>query len=255
MSWFAIPGLAQQTNEEVIEDIKSAYENLDFPVAEARIESALASFEKFTPNELSEIYRIAALIRFADNDQDGARRQLALALQVNPELKLSTRENPPAIITLYEALLEERSAQTAPPTEIRYLVVQDPRPAAVVRSMLVPGWGQLYKKQKKKGIILVSAWGVTSAGTLLAHIKRRQAEDDYLASANLAEINDRYPAFDRWHKVRNNLIVAAAGIWLYSYIDALINMPSEASNQGSLPIKLSYVPGPSSHQLSLNYTF
>ncbi len=247
--------LSQQSNQEIIGDIKNAYENLDFSVAEARIEVAINAFDRFTPAELGEIYSISALIFFSRDDQTGTRRQLDLALQVNPELKLSAREVPPQVIMILDELIQIRAASLPAETELRYLIVEDPRPAAVMRSMILPGWGQLYKKQKKKGIVLISAWGLTSIGALVAHSERRRAEDHYLASIDLQQINDRYPTFNKWHKARNNLFFAAAGIWAFSYVDALLNHPDLTHQNKHPPFELSFIPNPQSPGVSMYYSF
>ena len=249
------PAFAQQSNQEIIGDIKNAYENLDFSVAEARIEAAINTFDRFTPAELGEIYSISAYIFFARDDQAGTRRQLDLALQIHPELKLSAREAPPQVIAILDELIQIRAASLPTETELRYLVVEDPRPAAVMRSMLLPGWGQLYKQEKKKGILLISAWGVTSIGALVAHNERKKAEEHYLASIDLQQINDRYPAFNKWHKTRNNLFLAAAGVWAFSYIDALLSRNLPPAQNKNLPFKLSVVPNPGTPGIAMYYSF
>ncbi|MEM8484904.1 MAG: hypothetical protein AAF564_05115 [Bacteroidota bacterium] len=249
---FVVNCMAQQSNEAVIRDIKGAYESLDFSVAEARIEAALEGFDRFTPAELGEIYTVYALILFTRNDQAGTRKQLALALQVNPALQLSPQDTPPQVIDILDELITLRNTASPAETELRYLVIEDVRPAAVMRSMILPGWGQLHKNERTKGIALMSAWGVSAAGALLSHTRRQQAEEDYLAALTPADIEDRYSTFNQWHKTRNNLIVAAAGIWVFSYVDALLKRPAAGKQS---PVRLTYTPAPNQHNLTLRYSF
>ena len=111
------------------------------------------------------------------------------------------------------------------PSAVRYVLVEDLRAAAAMRSLALPGWGQLYKGENTKGWILLGVWGMAASGTVLAHIIRKQAEDDYLAATEALpeqEILDRFDRFNTWHKARNNLALATAGLWAYSYLDALI---------------------------------
>ncbi len=241
--------MAQRSTTQEIQDIWSAYENLDLAVAEARVEAALEDFERFSPIELGQIHSIFALIHFSRGDEAGTLEQLDFALQVNPNLTLTSRDTPPQVIALFEQLKQEQSASSEPEPELRYLVMQDPRPAAVMRSMILPGWGQMYKKETRKGILLMSAWGATTAGTLVAHYQRKQAEDDYLGAQTLAELNDLYPTFDRWHKVRNNMFVAASAIWIYSYVDALLYAPSPS------PVQFHITPYPGNVELNLRVSF
>lgn len=244
--------MAQQSSDAVVRDIKEAYESLEFSIAEARIEAALGRFEDFTPAELSEIHKVYALVFFTRNDQASTRKQLALALQANPALQLSPQDTPPQVIAIFDELVALRNTAQPAATELRYLVVEDTRPAAVMRSMLVPGWGQLHKKERTKGVVLMSVWGLSATGAVIAHVRRQQAEDAYLAATIPATIEDRYRTFNSWHKTRNNLLVAAAGVWVFSYVDALLKKPVAGK---PTPVQLSYTPVPGQHNLIVRYRF
>jgi len=112
-----------------------------------------------------------------------------------------------------------------------------------MRSLLVPGWGQLYKGQPTKGWLLVGLWGTTASGTVLVHLTRDRAEDDYLGETDPDRIADRFDTFNRWHKVRNNLALAAGLVWAYSYVDALLFHTRPAP----LRRRLVVTPAPSVH--------
>ena len=221
--------LAQATAEEVIEEIRNAYERVDFEVAEQRIKEALEQYERFSPNELAQIYVFSALVNYARDDRAEAESQLGFALQLNPGLELDPIIAPPGLVEiadqLKKAIQESGTAGEAEP-EVRYLVLSDPRPGAALRSMILPGWGQLYKGEKTKGYRILGAWGVMAGGTFAAHLIRANAENEYLDAATIEDATLFYDDFNRWHQIRNNLFLASAGVWVYSYIDALISQKS-----------------------------
>lgn len=244
---------AQSSNEKVIADIQSAYEKLDFPIAEARITTALSNYQRFTPEELSAIHIIYALILFTRNDLAAAELQLRQALQLTPSLTLDPTDTPPQLLSIFSGLQQEISDQITEekPDEVRYLIVHDPRAAAAVRSMLVPGWGQLYKGEKQKGVLLASFWAVSAGGTIIAHINRQQARDHYLASETSAQTQERFKHYSNWHKVRNNLFIAAAGTWAFSYIDAILRGgPTNTSR-----LQFMMMPTPTSRQVAVRWRF
>lgn len=221
---------AQVAPDEVIQDIRSAYERVDFDVAERRIKEALDNYEQFSPSELAQIYVFSALVNYAQNNRTEAETELGLALQLNSEVDVDPILAPPGLVELAERLkklMTESGNVAEEEPELRYLILTDPRPGAALRSMILPGWGQLYKGQKRKGYSLVGAWGLTAGGTLVAHLLRASAENNYLDATTTDEALTLYDDFNRWHQVRNNLFIASAGIWVYSYIDALVfNSPS-----------------------------
>ena len=225
---------AQVAPDEVIQDIRSAYERVDFDVAESRIKEALDNYEQFSPSELAQIYVFSALVNYAQNNRTEAQAQLGLAIQLNPEVEVDPILAPPGLVEMaarIKTLMAESGNELEEEPELRYLVLADPRPGAALRSMILPGWGQLYKGQKRKGYSLVGAWGLTAGGTLVAHILRASAENDYLDAATTDEALRLYDDFNRWHQVRNNLFLASAGIWVYSYIDALVFNAPQLENR------------------------
>lgn len=247
---------AQQENNDVLDDIHAAYERLDFSVAEARINAALKVYTQFTPSELSDIHTVYALIFFARNDLENVRSQLSQALQLQPELVLDPVVTPPRLRELFVAIKTEQKAkvqnsQTVP--DVRYMILEDKRPAAAMRSLFLPGWGQRFKGQKKKGLILTGLWGISAAGTFATHLARNRAEERYLAATTPDLIETRYQTFDTLHKVRNNLFLAATGIWVYSYADALISRGNGAFDSRQLTV--TPIPDPSSPGLQARVTF
>ena len=256
----AAPAWAQYSNREVITEIRQAYVRIDFDTAETRIEEALDRFERFSPEELAEIHFFAALIHYARDDVDKAASEVEVALQLNPALTADPLLTPPGlqdIVGITRAALPEPDSSDLSAADLRYLILEDRRPSAAMRSMLVPGWGQLYKGDRRKGQILIATWGITAGGALTAHFLRQDAERRYLDANTQEEVFDRFETFDRWHKARNNLFIAAVAVWLYSYVDALL-LPPSSSAPGLRQNRTSFyaVPvGPDGAQFTFRYAF
>ena len=257
LSSLVVPVQAQRTNSELITEIRQAYERIDFEVAEIQIQEALVGFDRFSPAELSEIHFFSALIHYARGDAAKAESEVLIALQLFPDFSADPLLTPPGlheIVRTTRATLPENSSTELNSADIRYLILEDRRPSAAMRSMLVPGWGQMYKGERRKGHILIVAWGTTAGGAITTHFLRQNAERRYLDADTQEEVFERFDAFDRWHKVRNNLFLAASAVWLYSYIDALL-LPSTARlNQGSTSFQAIPV-SPNGVQFSFRYSF
>ncbi len=220
------PARAQAPGEAVVAAVRAALQQFAYAEAEQQARAALAEPERFSLDQLTELHALLGQVAYAQGEEVEARRQFEAALSLNPHLTLDPLLVSPKIIAFFE---EVKRTWTPPeagasPTEAppRYVVVPDPRPAAALRSMLVPGWGQLYKGERRKGRWLLGAWVGTAGATAAAHLARARAEDAYLAAREPDRIADRYQRFDRWHKLRNNLALAAAGVWVVSYVDALV---------------------------------
>lgn len=223
-------GMVQSQSQDskgfVVEAIRRAYEQLDYAEAETKANAALREYQRFTPAQLTEIHKIVALVHFSGNKEASARQHFENALSISPDLELDPLLVSPKILDFFERVKETWRAKLGNRDDTsvreRYILVQDPRPSAALRSMILPGWGQLQKGEKTKGRILMALWGLGAAGTVAVHFARADAEDKYLAETNSEKISSRFDTFNRYHKLRNNLLLVTAGIWIFSYLDALI---------------------------------
>ncbi|MEP0548949.1 MAG: tetratricopeptide repeat protein [Rhodothermales bacterium] len=223
---WAVPVAAQSGDPSgLLAAMRDAYERLDYDTAERRAREALASFDAFSADQLVEVHTALGLILYARNEPLEARTQFEAALSLDPRLTLDPLLVSPKTLEFFDdiraGLAADGGAIQREPV-VRYVRVRDPRPAATVRSLAVPGWGQLYKGERAKGWTLVGLWGATAAGAVTAHVLRSQAEDDYLGATDPAEIADRYDTFNTWHQARSAFVLGAAAVWTYAAVDALV---------------------------------
>ncbi|RMF56805.1 MAG: hypothetical protein D6743_19740 [Calditrichaeota bacterium] len=245
------PSFSQSDGATLLEEIQNAYAQLNFREAEIKAKAALRDFQRFTPDQLTEVHKILGLVYISKNNPVDARQQFELALSLNPDLELDPLLVSPKILEFYAKVKRswraKQRADVRSDARVRYVVVEDPRPAAALRSMLLPGWGQIYKGEKRKGVLLTTLWGIGVAGSIIAHIERQNAEDRYLAEIDPAKIESRFDTFNRWHKVRNSFLVFSAGVWLFSYFDAILRegqaRPAAARVQRSMMVLPSISPG------------
>ena len=233
--YFPQVALAQNDDTALLKEIQKAYNELNYTEAEIKAKSALENYQDLTSSQLAEVHKTLALIYYSQNRSTESRRQFEVALSLNQELKLDPLFVSPKILEFYDQLKAEwqlsKQQNSDVQNPIRYVLINDPRPAAALRSMILPGWGQVYKGEKRKGFILAGLWGFGIAGSVITHFARQDAEDKYLSETNPGQINSRFNSFNKMHKLRNSLLLFSAGVWLYSYVDAILkNKPLAKSS-------------------------
>ena len=98
---------------------------------------------------------------------------------------------------------------------------------AVVRSAVLPGWGQMHASSYfSGGFSLVSTMGFLAAG-LVAHRSYQQIyRDEYMPVATSNPKSTQavsiYGKVNQVYKVRQFLLLAAAGVWAYSLVDSYV---------------------------------
>ena len=250
--------VAAQPAADVVGEVRAAYQRLDYDAAQARARAAIEG-EDLRLDQRVELHTILALIAFTRNELDEARRHFGLALDLDPGLALDPLLVSPKIVDFFDEVKRDRAPRagsTAGEAGLRYVVVRDARPEAVLRSMLLPGWGQLYTGDRTKGWVLAGLWGAAATSGTYAHLRWVDARRAYLDEQDLDRIDPRHATSDAWFKARNNLALAAAGVWLVSYVDALLDRNDPAATLARRRgLRLAPTPADGSIQLSLRLRF
>lgn len=110
------------------------------------------------------------------------------------------------------------------PARVRFDKVEfttDYKGSALWRSMIVPGWGQMYKRSMGKGVAILSAQVATIAGICICS----NLSNSYYDKAKTARNNSvRESYLDKganYRNVRNVFIGAAGAVYVYNLVDAL----------------------------------
>ena len=205
------PAKAQDSG--IVERVRTLYQDLRYDEGEERALQAIDQADVYDVNELAELHAILALIHYVEQNEDRARQEFLTALALKPDLELDPILVPPRAITFFDELRAEvlRDGPLLDHQSRRYILLSDPRPGAAMRSALVPGWGQYYKGHRTKGWVV----GGLFIGSVTAAI---------IANASVADTGDTNGTDGGGSTLfRDAMIVTSAGIWLYGYLDALLD--------------------------------
>lgn len=219
---------AQQMIKEIIKD----YNALNYQQAAQKAKQALINYHQFTPPELVELHKYLALINYAQGKIDESKKNFEAALSLNPDLVLSPLYVSPKIIEFFNKIKAELNSEAGKIEELslRYILVRNKKFNASLRSIVLPGWGQIYKGEKKKGIVLVSLWTSSVGGLLVTHLKQSKAREVYLDAKESDEIESKYNDYNNYYKARNYLAIFSLALWLYAHIDAAIKKVPDSSD-------------------------
>ena len=88
------------------------------------------------------------------------------------------------------------------------------------RSLIIPGWGQMYKGSTAKGLGILGGEAVLAAGIIVSenlrssYIKKMIEQPQHQQTYNTRA--------DNWCNIRNVCIGAAAALYVYNLVDALV---------------------------------
>ena len=94
---------------------------------------------------------------------------------------------------------------------------------AVWRSAILPGWGQIYLGQKKKGIIIMAS-EIMLIGLTYAYWEWQEYEyDKYIKCSDPEEMQEYYNRATEYHNLSNYCLLSAVVLWGYNILDSYNN--------------------------------
>lgn len=165
---------------------------------------------------------LLGFVYVARDQKDNALQEFNLVLIANPRYELDPVQTSPKIMDVFRQARNDYMLRVT--SEPFYGKVQsDVRLSASWRSLLVPGWGQFYKKQDTKGSALIAAQVLSLAALIYMQVETNRRHDDYLSKKTYGDpnIEDAYNEYRYAYQVRNVVGYVTLGIYLTNYIDAL----------------------------------
>lgn len=207
-----------------VQQLKKLYEQFEFEKVVSLGQQMIKHANKLEREDLLFLHKYLGVTYFLLGKPDSARIQFLSLLSVNPDISLDPVNFSPKIVKFFDEIKSGYGEQTSGqpnPSFTKYIFVEDRRINAVWRSALLPGWGQFYKKQKKRGLIFGSAFVVGVLSTGVALYQENRFHDDYLNTQNPSQLDKNYGKYNAWYKTRRSLSVVTAAVWLAAVVDAL----------------------------------
>mgnify|MGYP001598836878 CR=1 FL=1 len=231
----AIPLVWAQSLDTPFAEMRLAFQQLNYIAAKTAGERALLEWRALSPQNVVEIHQVLGIIAYSEGSFFDAKAQFEAALSLNPTLRLDSLYVSPKIQQFLQEVKDNLPAGNGHArTDMRYLIVPDPRPQAALRSLLFPGLGQMAKEQKKKGRAMMVAAGAGLIATGALHLRREAAHKNYLSAQTIARAVSTYSRYNMLNRARNGAALLTSGIWLYSFFDALTLMPNQPQPRVSL---------------------
>jgi tetratricopeptide (TPR) repeat protein len=221
----------QTLNAQVTLDIiRSEYENFRYDHVIDLCQQALENRNALPKDDVIEIYLMQGLACYSLQELDKAANSFQDMLQIDPDYELNPILTSPKIIQFFEQV-KSSLPPAASPVEVKSVRIDtvkiylDPHPrfrGAVLRSLVLPGWGHYYQDGSLKGKIISCASIIASAASIYYSFDCSHKEKEYLSAADLATIEAKYQRYNSSFRMRNICLFSFAALWLYSQMDLLI---------------------------------
>ncbi len=202
---------------------QTAYEDGDFYGAELAALRGLRVAEDADPLDKLKFHLLLGFVYVARDQVTEARNEFVKVVSINPAYDLDPVQTSPKIIDVFRQARNEYLARVASEPAIYRMPQADVRLSASWRSLVLPGWGQVYKNQDTKGAAIAAAQVLSLAALVFMQTEVNRRHDDYLRikDYNNPDVEDRYQEYRRAYQTRNVVGYITLGIYFVNYLDAL----------------------------------
>lgn len=209
---------------DVVQQAGALYDDGRLPEAEHIALKALDQPEGLTKLEKAELYKLLAFCSIANDDEENAIRHFISALNNNPNIYPDPIAWSPKVRQVFEQAKRQFAVTLMEVAQRRTSIEAEISRKAALRSLVVPGSGQIYKDQTLKGLIAGGLFWVSLGVFIYAESEYSSARDEYRqATGDFNKKYDRYRNYSRLAIASGSLALIS---WNYSFFDALFARPS-----------------------------
>jgi tetratricopeptide (TPR) repeat protein len=207
---YAQPSSADSSKK--MNESMEAYQGGDYDKCIDRLNDLMANIGEMTKAERIKAYTYMGLCLASMGRTEDAKAEFRKALDMDSTLALDPSTTSPKILRLFE---ETRTELAEKPKKAHYW--------AVLRSLVVPGWGQVYNDQDTKGYVMMGCAAASLGFITYTHYDFDKKNDAYRDErGGFASINDKYKKYEEAGKLRNTSYYVAGAVWTVGIADALI---------------------------------
>ncbi len=251
--FFSTPVMAQE--EPDLDFIRGKFRSFEYRTV-IQLSNILLNREKnLSKEEKIEIHLMKGISYYSISDEQSARESFIDILDLDKNYKIDPVRISPKIALFFQKVrseyfldfpeiipVERTVADTTNKITKRYdSETSELIKGSVTRSILVPGWGHLYRDDDVKGWTITTAGIAALVSSAYFIVKTASDEKDYLNERDPLLLDEKYNRYNSSYKIRNALILSYAAIWLYSQLDILVfdqGLPEIKSGAGNSPVSI-----------------
>ncbi len=225
----ATGGIAEINNELTLQ-AHDFYDTGQIDKAEHLALKRLDEGENISHFEKSMLFKLLAFCAIANDDEETSKRHFISALRYNPSLSPDPLTWSPKIRRVFRRASEEYFKQMEELRRQKVAIEAHLGRRASLRSLYLPGSGQVMKGQILKGYIAGTLFWGSFAGFIYGQATLPDDRESYLNARTSTEAVSRWEDYrDKQYMVNITGIVALA-VYGYSFFDALWSMPSDVDS-------------------------
>ena len=216
-----------QNNTEIGAKLDSLYRSRSYNALENYALRLLINTDSLDTTERAKLHKYLGIVYIIQGREDEGKLEFTRWLALDSNGYMDSFNYPPRIVQIFQEAKAESATFSEifpPPTLQRW----KPSPSSALKSVLVPGWGQIVQGKKRKGIYIFTAQAVSLSGWLVSEHNFDIADKAYHTETDPERFDKKYDIANNWNKARWSFIAASIAVYVFAQTDFIL-FPSYVS--------------------------
>ncbi|MEW6061918.1 MAG: hypothetical protein AB1600_08265 [Bacteroidota bacterium] len=206
--------------DSTLRTIESLYNNARY--VDAELESRrLLEESSISDSAKVQIEKWIAFSLIAQGKPTSARERFVHLLFLNPDFDLDPVLTSPKILSVFNDAKAKFLSLKRLQSDTITVVSKNAHRAITYRTLIFPGWEQLYHGRMTSGSLFLGAGIATLGAGLTYEVLRADAREQYLNATQPSDIASKYDAYNFYRKAEMYSFIGFALVYLASEIDVL----------------------------------
>ena len=210
-----------QSNGDIGSKLDSLYRSRSYAALENYALRLLLNADSLITIEQAELHKYLGIVYIIQGREDEGKLEFIRWLKLDSNGYIDSFNYPPRIVEIFQ----EAKAESATLTEILpgpTIQRWEPSLSSAMKSVLVPGWGQIVQGKKRKGIYIFTAQAVSLSGWLVSEHNFDISDKAYHTETDPEKFDEKYDIANNWNKARWSFIAASIAVYVFAQTDFIL---------------------------------
>jgi hypothetical protein len=204
----------------ILQTVETLYDTGSYITAELEARRLL-EYSALNDSIRVTAHKYIAFSLIAQGKTELAKEQFISMLKLVPDYDLDPVYTSPKILIIFRETQQRFPSLRRIQNDADGYPIKDGHDATTYRTIIFPGWEQLFQNRKTTGRVFLGAGIATLGAGITFELLRSSARNNYLSETNSSEINNKYSIYNRYYKAEIFSFIAFAVVYIASEIDVL----------------------------------
>ena len=230
------PVFANESKSPIASQLDSLYETRSYDELEKFALRTLIFADSMKISDRALLHKYLGLFYIIKEREVEGKRQFKQWLHLDSAGYVDRFNYPPMIVRVYKEVKSEIELDAnlnQSPTDTKW----KPDASGMIKSALVPGWGQLIQHKNRKALTFFGAQVFTSAGWIISNHNLVIANTNYQRETDAGKFDELYDRTNNWNYTRWVFAMSSIAVYVLSQTDFYLIQPqiNLSSYQNAIP--------------------